>query len=86
MCFLRGELQTDNFFIGEPWLIGLKRYALQLQSHDMYFYFIPMRKDAPYLSYFDKDLLPDFTTHDDFLEIDEPEIIPEYKVNLIMMK
>ena len=37
LCFLNGELQTDNLCIGEPWLIGLKRYAKQLQSHDIYF-------------------------------------------------
>jgi len=82
MCFLNGELQTDNFCIGEPWLIGLKRYALQLQTGDLYFYFVPMRRDAPYLSYFDKAMLPDFSSGHDFLEIREPEIIPEYKVTL----
>ena len=83
LCFLNGELQTDNLYFGESWLIGLKRYVTQLQTGDMYFYFIPMHKDAPYLSYFDEDVLPDFSTTRDFLEIKEPEIIPEYKVNLM---
>jgi beta-galactosidase len=84
MSFLNGELQTDNFCIGEPWLIGLKRYATQLQTSDMYFYFMPMLKDAPYLSYFNKEVLPDFSTVRDFLEINEPEIIPEYKVSIMI--
>jgi len=82
MCFLNGELQTDNFCIGEPWLIGLKRYATRLKTGEMYFYFMPMLREAPYLGYFDKTILPDFSTAKDFLEIKEPEIIPEYKVTL----
>ncbi|MBN1413483.1 MAG: beta-galactosidase [Bacteroidales bacterium] len=86
MCFLNGELQTDNFCIGEPWLIGLKRFESQLQENDMYFYFIPMKKKAPYLSYFDKEILPDFSAIRDFLEIKEPEVIPEYKVKIKIMK
>jgi hypothetical protein len=84
LCFLNGELQTDNFCIGEPWLIGLKRYALNLQAHDMVLYFIPMRRDAPYLGYFEKNILPDFSAGNEFLEIQEPEIIPEYKINLTL--
>ena len=84
LCFLNGELQTDNFCIGEPWLIGLKRYALNLQAHDMVMYFIPMRRDAPYLGYFEKNILPDFSAGNEFLEIQEPEIIPEYKINLTL--
>jgi hypothetical protein len=84
LCFLNGELQADNLYIGEPWLIGLKQYATKLQEHEMYFYFIPMLSDAPYLSYFDKALLPDFSARNDFLKIIDPEIIPEYKVSLIL--
>ncbi|MBN2273466.1 MAG: beta-galactosidase [Bacteroidales bacterium] len=82
LCFLDGELQTDNFYIGEPWLIGLKRFAPRLQEHDMVFYFIPMRKNAAYLSYFNKDILPDFKNENEFLQITDYEIIPEYKVSL----
>jgi beta-galactosidase len=82
MCFMNGQLLTDHFCIGKPWLIGLKRYALQLKDHEMYFYFVPMRRDAPYLEYFDKSLLPDFSAVREYLDIKEPEIIPEYKVTI----
>ncbi len=84
MCFLDGELQTDHFCIGEPWLIGLKRFALKLQANDMYFYFVPIRRNAPYLGYFEKNFLPDFSDGNEFLEISDPEIIPEYSVNITL--
>ncbi len=48
----------------------------------MYFYFIPMAKDAPYLSYLDKEVVPDFGTKKEFLEIKTPEITIEYKVDV----
>lgn len=82
LCFINGELETDNLNIGKPWLIGLKQYARKLQTHEMYFYFMPMQSDAPYLHYFDKTMLPDFSHGNDYLKINAPEIIPEYKVRL----
>ena len=48
----------------------------------MYFYFVPMVKDAPYLSYLDKEVIPDFGDKKEFLEIKTPEIVTEYKVNI----
>jgi len=80
ICMMNGELLTDNLYTSEPWTIGLKRYASVLKEKEMYFYFIPMRKDAPYLSYLDKEVVPDFGDKKEFLEIKTPEIIPEYRI------
>ena len=82
ICMMNGELVTDNHYTSEPWTIGLKRYASQLKEKEMYFYFIPMRKDAPYLSYLDKKVVPDFGDKKEFLEIKQPEISTEYRVFL----
>ncbi len=82
VCMLNGELATDNLYTSAPWQIGLKRYVQLLKDNDMYFYFMPMRKDAPYLSYLDKKTIPDFAKTKEFLEIKQPEIIPEYKVSV----
>ena len=54
LCMMNGELQTDNLYSSQPWTIGLKRYSDALKTNEMYFYFMPMAKDAPYLSYLDK--------------------------------
>ena len=82
ICMMNGELQTDNLYTSAPWTIGLKRFATSLRNNEMYFYFIPMAKDAPYLNYLDKEVIPDFGDKKDFLEIKTPEIITEYKVNV----
>lgn len=82
VCMLDGELATDNLYTSKPWIIGLKRYADQLKNYEMYFYFLPMRKDAPYLGYLEKEVLPDFRESKEFLEIKTPKIIPEYKISI----
>ena len=82
ICMMHGELQTDNLYTSKPWIIGLKRYGEALKTSEMYFYFVPMVKDAPYLSYLDKEVIPDFGDKKEFLEIKTPEIVTEYKVNV----
>lgn len=82
ICMMNGELQTDNFYTSKPWIVGLKRYAEALKTNEMYFYFLPMFKDAPYLSYLDKEVVPDFGNNKEFLEIKTPVVTPEYKIDI----
>lgn len=82
ICMMQGELQTDDLYSSKPWTIGLKRYAEALKHNDMYFYFMPMAKDAPYLSYLDKGVLPNFGDKREFLEVKTPEIDVEYKIEV----
>ena len=82
ICMMNGEMQTDNLYTSAPWTVGLKRFAPALKNNEMYFYFVPMAKNAPYLSYLDKEVLPDFGNKKEFLEIKTPKIVTEYKVNV----
>lgn len=84
ICMMNGELQTDNLYTSKPWTVGLKKYGEALKTNEMYFYFMPMAKDAPYLSYLDKEVIPDFGNKKEFLEIKTPEISVEYKVNVVL--
>ncbi|GGF67564.1 Glycosyl hydrolases family 35 [Wenyingzhuangia marina] len=84
ICMMNGELQTDDLYTSKPWTIGLKKYQEALKSNHMYFYFMPMYKDASYLSYLDKNVIPDFSDKKSFLEIKEPKISVEYKVNVTL--
>lgn len=82
ICMMNGELQTDDLYTSKPWTVGLKRFQEALKTTDMYFYFMPMLKDAPYLSYLDKKVLPDFSDKKSFLEVKQPQILVEYKANV----
>jgi hypothetical protein len=82
ICMMNGEQLTDNFYTSKPWIVGLKRYATALKNSEMYFYFMPMSKDAPYLSYLDKTVIPDFGSRKEFLEIKTPLIETEQRINI----
>ena len=81
-CMMNGELQTDDIYTSKPWTVGLKRYAEALKTSEMYFYFLPMTKDAPYLTYLEKNVVPDFGNKKEFLEIKQAVIEVEYKVEI----
>lgn len=85
ICMMNGELQTDDLYTSKPWTIGLKRFQQALKTNDMYFYFVPMLKDAPYLSYLDKEVVPDFGKQNSFLEVKKPIITVEYKVTVKLL-
>lgn len=82
ICMMDGVLQTDNFYTSRPWLMGLKKYTDTLKDKEMYFYFVPMQKDAPYLSYLDS--VPDFGGKKEYLSLPMPKVITEYKVTLVV--
>ena len=82
MCLMKGVLQTDNFYTSKPWTVGLKRYAEELKNNEMYFYFVPMEKGAPYISYLDKNVVPEFGDKKEFLEIKDPIIEIEYRLDI----
>jgi hypothetical protein len=86
ICMMNGELQTDDLYTSKPWTIGLKKYQDALKTNDMYFYFMPMLKDAPYLSYLDKEVIPDFKDKKGFLEIKQPQVSVEYKISVELNK
>jgi beta-galactosidase len=52
-----GALIDDNFYNGEPWVIGLKRFATRLDA-PLQLQILPLRDDAPV--YFDSGYKPQF--------------------------
>lgn len=81
MAFMDGTLCQDEFYHGEPWLIGLKRYREKMRTQDMTFYFRPLkdmefiRRDLP------AEAVPDFS-NGPVLQIKEVSIVPEYKLQI----
>ena len=82
MAFMKGFLVQDEFYHGEPWTIGLKRYYDDLKTDDMTFYFRPLQADLPFVQ---RDLprqaIPDFT-NGPVVNIKDVTLIPEYKMTV----
>ena len=81
MAFMKGQLVQDEFYHGEPWTIGLKRYYSDLQTDPLTFYFRPLQWNAPFLRDLPKSAVPDFKDGP-VVDIKDVEIVPEYKLNI----
>lgn len=82
MAFLEGKMVQDEFWHGEPWMIGLKRHSAALGREPMSFYFRPINKGHECLQDLPADVQPDFSRSDAVLEIRSAEIVPQYQVKL----
>lgn len=81
MAFMKGQLVQDEFFHGEPWTIGLKRYAEDLKTDPLTFYVRPLRKDAPFLHDLPRESIPDFS-RGPVVDVKQVEVVPEYKLTI----
>lgn len=81
MAFVKDQLVQDAFYYGEPWEIGLKRYAEDLKTVPMTFYFRPLKSSVPFLCDLRKETIPDFSKGD-VVDIKNVEVIPEYKLSI----
>lgn len=81
MAFMKGQLVQDEFYHGEPWTIGLKRYYDDLKTDPLTFYFRPLRPDVPFLRDLPREVVPDFS-NGPVMEVRQVEIVPEYKFNI----
>jgi hypothetical protein len=59
----------------------LKRYAEDLKTDPLTFYFRPLRANAPFLGDLRKKAVPNFE-HGPVVDIQNVEIIPEYKFDI----
>lgn len=83
MAFIDGQLCQDEFWHGEPWTIGLKRYKEKMSTQDMTFYVRPIDGSLEFVK---RDLSKQ-TSGIDFskgpvVDIKNVRIIPEYSVNI----
>lgn len=81
MAFMKGQLVQDEFYHGEPWTIGLKRYAEDLTTDPLTFYFRPLRADAPFLRDLPQEAIPDLS-HRPVVDIQSVEVVPQYKISI----
>jgi beta-galactosidase len=72
---------ADEFYKGEPWQIGLKRF---IGGHDLNFgmYFRPLMDDAPFLVDLPGNVVEELKKSKQLLKINSIKFIPEYKTTL----
>jgi beta-galactosidase len=77
---LDGKLLTDDFYNGNTFEIGLRRYAPDILKGDLRVAILPLRKDAPIL--LAKEAKPDFGTKESVVSLDQVEMTPHYQAQL----
>lgn len=85
LAFIGGELVGDHFFQGEPWEIGLRKFAARLAHEDLVLVFHPLQRAAPYRDDLPPTAQPAFPEGEkSYLRIDDFEIRPEYRASLTL--
>lgn len=77
---LNGKLLVDDFYNGNAFDIGLRRYAPEILKGDLEIAVLPMRKDAPI--FMAPSARPDFGAADSIVDLKEIEIIPRYQLQV----
>ena len=74
------KLLTDNFFNGEPWTIGLKRFLDARGGGAFTLDILPLRGDEPV--YFEFPRKPGFRAQDQADSLKDLRVIPEYRLEI----
>ena len=74
-------LLDDNFYDGQPWQIGLKRFLTGTASQDFDLKILPLRQDASI--FLPKTAWPTFNTSGDICRLDRITVIPVYEETLV---
>jgi hypothetical protein len=77
---LNGKLLTDDFYNGNAFDIGLRRYAPRILNGDLRVEILPLRKDAPV--YLAQEARPDFGNKQSVVTLNQIEIVPRYQIQM----
>jgi len=75
-CYFRDRLVADNYFNGQKWTIGLKKFGVQLEGQTFDISITPLKAD--YEMFFDLDPAQVKTGK---AEIHQFTVVPEYKIS-----
>jgi hypothetical protein len=70
--YLDGKLLTDNFYNGQPFELGLKRFAPDIYKKKLTVHILPLSKDAPI--YLSPTARPNFGTAKSLVRLTEVEV------------
>jgi hypothetical protein len=81
MAFVDGKLVADDFYYGQPWKIGLKKF-LDKPLSELVLYLRPLYPDAKFLNDLPSSAIPDFKNNKTYLQLKSVNIAPEYRICL----
>lgn len=81
MAFINGRLVADDFYYGQPWTIGLKKFMGQSMPA-MVLYFRPVYPGAKFLNDLPPSAIPDIKNNSPYLKINAVNIAAEYCVKV----
>jgi hypothetical protein len=73
------RLLEDNFYDGEPWMVGLRRFAAEVASGPLELDILPLRTDAPI--FLERDLRPP-TSASPVAALRKVSLVPLYEVSV----
>ena len=74
------DLLTDNFYNGQAWSIGLRRFLGANAANPLTLSILPLRQDAPV--YFELPAAPPFSTNGQIDKLEDLRLVPEYQLVL----
>ncbi|MGC8802225.1 MAG: hypothetical protein ACP5PS_00400 [Bacteroidales bacterium] len=81
MAFIDGRLVTDDFYYGQPWTIGLKKF-MKDSSTQIVLYFRPLYPEAKFLNDLPASAIPNFKNKSNVLQLKSVNIAAEYSVKV----
>ncbi|MDQ8205009.1 beta-galactosidase [Pelagicoccus sp. SDUM812003] len=82
-AFIGGELVADHFYFGQPWDIGLRKFADRLSGEEMIFVFHPVHPDVTYLQDLPEAVQAELAERSKpLLRIENPTAQTEYRTRL----
>jgi hypothetical protein len=72
------KLLTDDFYNGQPWSIGLRRFMDTQGAPSFDLSILPLRKDAPV--YFELQDRPEFSSNGQIVNLEDLRLVPEYQL------
>jgi len=72
-----GRLLVDDFYSGQTWEAGLRRYAVGGVIPNLTLSILPLRKDAPI--FFEPRLRPDFAGRSQIVDLKSIALVPQYQ-------
>jgi beta-galactosidase len=75
-----GRLLDDNFYNGEPWIIGLRRFIASQGPSTFELSILPLRKDAPV--YLETATPPAYAPNGQAISLDGVTLVPEFQLEI----